>query len=140
MVKRGTAHIPNVTVLTTGPYLISSATFPSYFLKDRGRKERAACEIDIEIFVKYLSPRLSITRRYIGTEPISQVTAEYNSALKEKLSPQGIEVREIERVSEGGSPISASRVRELIKKRDTDGLLRLVPTTTLDYLKQKNYI
>ena len=35
MVKLGTAELKNVTVLPTGPYLISSATFPTYFLKDR---------------------------------------------------------------------------------------------------------
>ena len=40
------------------------------------------CDVDIEIFVKYLAPRLNITRRYVGTEPLSQLTADYNAALE----------------------------------------------------------
>lgn len=32
MVKLGTKDIEKVTVLPTGPYLVSSATFPTYFL------------------------------------------------------------------------------------------------------------
>lgn len=140
MVKRGTADIPNVTVLPSGPYLISSATFPSYFIKDRDRAKGAACEVDIEIFIQHLAPRLSITRRYVGTEPLSNLTAEYNAALKAKLPRAGIELREIKRLSEHDVPISASIVRELIKKCDLDALARLVPSTTLEYLQQRKYI
>ncbi|MBQ7391062.1 MAG: adenylyltransferase/cytidyltransferase family protein, partial [Clostridia bacterium] len=51
MARLGTAHIPNVTVLPSGPYLISSATFPTYFLKDRDKAKQAFCDVDIEIFV-----------------------------------------------------------------------------------------
>lgn len=140
MVRRGTAHLKNVTVLPTGPYLISSSTFPTYFLKDRERAKGAACEVDIEIFVQHLVPRLGITRRYVGTEPLSRLTAEYNAAVKEKLPRRGIEVCEIERKSEGGTPISASAARELIKSRKLEVLRRYVPTTTLDYLTEKNYV
>ena len=35
MVQKGVAHLPNVTVLSTEDYLVSSATFPTYFLKKR---------------------------------------------------------------------------------------------------------
>ena len=140
MVKRGTADIENVTVLSSGPYIISSATFPTYFFKDREKAAEAACEVDIEIFVRHLAPRLSITRRYVGTEPLSPLTAAYNAALKERLPAAGIEVREIKRAESGGTPINASLVRELIKKRDTNALSRLVPSTTMDHLREKNYL
>lgn len=140
MVRRGTARLENVTVLPTGPYLISSSTFPTYFLKDRERAKGAACEVDIEIFVQHLAPRLGITRRYVGTEPLSPITAEYNAALREKLPKHGIEVCEVERKEACGAPISASEVRELIKGRDVEALRRYVPTTTLDYLTEKNYV
>lgn len=138
MVKRGTEHLENVTVLPTGPYLISSSTFPTYFLKDRERAKGAACEIDIEIFAQYLAPRLNITRRYVGTEPFSPLTAEYNKALKEKLTPRGVEVHEIERREHNGAPISASAVREMIRSGATEGLSELVPKATLEYLREKN--
>ncbi len=134
MVRRGTADLPNVTVLESGPYLISRATFPTYFIKDRDKADTAACEVDIEIFSHALAPRLGITHRYVGTEPLSPLTEKYNEALKRTLPKRGIEVCEIPRATCSGTPISASAVRELIKKRDTGALSHLVPKTTLDYL------
>ena len=50
MVRRGVADIENLTVLSTGPYLISSVTFPTYFIKDRDRARVAACELDVRMF------------------------------------------------------------------------------------------
>lgn len=140
MARLGTAHIPNVTVLPSGPYLISSATFPTYFLKDRDKAKQALCDVDIEIFVKYLAPRLNITRRYVGTEPLSQLTADYNAALGKKLPCAGIELHEIKRVSTKGVPISASFARELIKNGDTNTLSHFVPSSTLNYLREKNHL
>ena len=96
--------------------------------------------MDIEIFLQHLAPRLGITRRYVGSEPLSALTAAYNKALKEKLPPAGIAVREIARIEASGTPISASTVRELIAKRDEAALARFLPPTTLEYLRSKNYI
>ena len=138
MAKLGTAHVPNVTVLPSGPYLISCATFPTYFLKDRDKAKQALFDVDIEIFVQHLAPRLNITRRYVGTEPISQLTADYNAALGKKLPCAGIELHEIKRVCANGVTISASLARELIKKHDIDTLSHFVPSTTLNYLREKS--
>lgn len=33
LVKQGTADFKNITYCQTGPYLVSSKTFPAYFLK-----------------------------------------------------------------------------------------------------------
>ena len=140
MVKAGVAHLSNVTVLPTGPYLISAATFPTYFIKNRDLAKDAACEVDIEIFIKHFAKRLGITRRYLGTEPLSNLTARYNALIKERLSGTEIEVREVERLCEGGAPISASEVRSLIDEGNQDALVRLVPRTTLEYLKNKKYL
>ena len=49
MVRLGLAHLSNVTVTETGPYLISSATFPTYFLKNRDSAYTVQCDLDIEI-------------------------------------------------------------------------------------------
>ena len=140
MVKRGTADIPNVTVLETGPYLISSATFPTYFIKDRDAADTAACGIDIEIFSRKVAPRLGITHRYVGTEPYSPLTGKYNAELARMLPRAGIELRIIDRICDTDTPISASAARDLIKKRDTDALSRLVPSTTLEYLRDNGLI
>ena len=134
MVQQGTADIPNVTVLPTGPYLISSSTFPTYFLKDRDNAEHIHCLLDIEIFCKYYAPKLSITRRYVGTEPLSQMTKLYNDALKQNLPENGIELRELPRLVQNGSPVSASQVRALLKNKDYDAIRELVPETTYTYL------
>ena len=140
MMKRGTCHIPNISILPTGPYLISSSTFPDYFLKEREKVDEIHCILDVEVFSKHFAPHFSITRRYVGTEPISKATDCYNTALKENLPKAGIEVKEIPRLTADGSPISASEVRNMISKNRIDSLKNLVPKTTFEYLKSKNLI
>ena len=134
MVKAGTADLKNVTVLPTGPYLISAATFPTYFLKDRDGAEQVQCLLDIAIFCKYFAPHFGITRRYVGTEPLSPMTNKYNEALKGNLPGKGIEVREIPRLEKTGTPVSASAVRKALAEKDWDTLKTLVPATTFDHL------
>ena len=124
MAKAGTAHLNNVAVLPTGPYLISSATFPTYFLKDRENAQTVQCQLDIAVFTKYFEPKFSITHRYVGTEPFSPMTNAYNKALKEHLP---IPVREIERLEENGAAISASAVRKACKENDMDLLRTFLP-------------
>lgn len=126
MAKVGTADLPNVTILPTGPYLISSATFPGYFLKDRD-KAQAHCDLDIAVFVKHFIPHFGITCRFVGTEPFSPLTEQYNRALKEQLS---IPLIELPRLEQDGMAVSASQVRKLLPHIKT-----LVPTSTYTYLK-----
>lgn len=140
MVKAGTADIPNVTVLPTGPYLISSATFPTYFLKEQSSKEQIHCLLDIEVFCKYYAPKFGIKCRYVGTEPLCNTTSQYNEALKAFLPEKGIELIEIPRLEQGNIPVSASRVRELLQKGDEDALKQLLPATTYDYLKANGFM
>ena len=135
MVKRGTAHLPNVTVLPTGPYLISSATFPTYFLKERDQADRIQCMLDIQIFGQHFAPAFSISRRYVGSEPLSPLTNRYNETLKENLPPYGIEFIQIPRLEQGATPISASAVRAALAAGDWDTVRNLVPKTTFDYLQ-----
>ena len=137
MVRRGTAHLSNVSVLPTGPYLISSATFPTYFLDDREAATQVQCRLDIEIFAKYYAPRFNITTRYVGTEPISPMTNQYNIALKEFLPQHNIALKEIPRLEMSGTPISASQVRALMDSKNTQAVKSLVPDTTYDYLVSK---
>lgn len=128
MAKLGTKHLKNVAVLPTGPYLISSATFPTYFLKDREKATQVQCLLDIKIFAEYFIPKFSITHRYVGTEPFSPMTKAYNQTLKEHLP---IVLREIPRLEKSGVAISASAVR---KTKDNDTLRALLPESTLSYL------
>ena len=137
MVKLGTADLPNVTVLPTGPYLISSATFPTYFLKEREKAGQIQCLLDIEIFSRYYAPKFGITRRFVGTEPLSPMTNQYNEALLAHLPAKGIEVCQIPRLELEATPISASAVRAHLAAGEWDKLRALVPETTYDYLAEK---
>lgn len=138
MARRAVSHLPNVTVYPTGPYLISSATFPTYFLKNRDSAGKIQCRLDIEIFLRYFIPRFQITRRYVGTEPLSALTAQYNDSLKQHLPRSGVEVREIPRITASGNPISASHVRAMLRM-DAHVMFRdLLPQTTIDYLTEKH--
>ena len=80
LIREGTAHLSNVTVIPGGRYIVSSLTFPSYFTKDT-QLAAAQCAIDVEIFLKHIVPTLGIKRRYIGTEPFSPVTEIYNTTM-----------------------------------------------------------
>lgn len=135
MVKLGTADLPNVTVLPTGPYLISSTTFPTYFLKEREKAEQIHCLLDIAIFCKHFVPSFGITHRYVGTEPLSPMTDQYNQALAEHLPKNNIVFKQIPRLEVENIAVSASAVRQLVQNGDTEALKRLVPPTTLAYLQ-----
>ena len=136
MVKRGTEDIPNVHVLPSGDYMISKATFPTYFIKDEGRIESIHASLDLTLFAEKIAKPLNITRRFVGTEPFCAVTRNYNETMKTILPRYGIEVVEIERT--GG--ISASRVREALDEGRISALDELVPETTLAYLKDTERI
>lgn len=136
MVKLGTKDLANVTVLPTGPYLISSATFPTYFLKDREKASQVHCELDIEIFQKYFVPKFGITRRYAGTEPLSPMTNQYNTVMRTRLPAAGTHFREIPRHRRGGRPVSASAVRALIRTGKHSELNTLLPRSTVRYLEK----
>ena len=140
LVRRGTADLKNVIVCSAGPYLISSATFPDYFLRDRDHCEEAHCLLDVDIFVRHYAPRLGITRRYVGSEPLSPLTARYNEALLRHLPPHGIEVHVLPRRETAGTPISASAVRALLGTHQPDRLRSLVPDTTFRYLEARQLI
>ena len=140
LVKAGPADLKNVTVLPTGPYLISSATFPTYFLKEREKAQTVQCRLDIEVFAKYYAPHFGITDRFVGTEPLSQMTNQYNEALLTYLPAHGIQVTEIPRLETGDTPISASYVRSLLGKGEGELLKTLVPETTYQYLQQHDAI
>lgn len=135
MVRRGVSHLPNVTVLPTGPYLISAATFPTYFLKDRDSAPEAQCLLDIEIFLRYYVPRFGITCRYVGTEPLSPLTDRYNRALKARLPQRGVALLELPRRQMAGEPVSASHIRALLAAGDAEACGQLVPESTMDFIR-----
>ena len=132
MVKAGTAHLKNVTVMPTGPYLISSATFPTYFLKNRDQAEMVHCNLDIAVFTRYFVPKFGISHRFVGEEPLSALTCSYNDALCKALPQSGVEVHIIPRLCKEETPISASAVRTRLAAGED--IQDLVPETTYSYI------
>ncbi|WMJ84936.1 [citrate (pro-3S)-lyase] ligase [Oscillospiraceae bacterium LTW-04] len=137
LVRLGVADLANVLLHKTSDYLISSAVFPTYFIKERTKADDANCELDIRIFCEYFAKSLGITKRFVGTEPNCGVTNAYNNKMKELLPQYGIEFIEIERKQLNGMPISASAVRRLLREGNIDEVAKLVPSTTFAYLKQQ---
>lgn len=134
LVKKGLSHLKNVVVVPTGIYMVSSATFPTYFTREEHLVE-AQTRLDISLFAKRIAPALGIARRYVGEEPYCAVTDAYNRAMSELLPESGIGFEMIRRITSGSIVVSASTVRELIRKDDWDGVRSLVPDVTWEYLR-----
>ncbi|MFW5712694.1 MAG: [citrate (pro-3S)-lyase] ligase [bacterium] len=136
LVRKGTAEFENVRVHHGGPYIISGATFPSYFLRDSAAVTAAHARLDLRIFGERIAPALDIRRRMVGEEPYCPVTAAYNREMRRILPAFGIEVEEIPRLSHGGAAVSASKVRELIRENRWSEIEALVPPSTWEYLNR----
>ena len=132
LVREGTAHLSNVVCHDSGPYIISGATFPSYFLKDENTVIRTHAALDLAVFGK-IAPCLNITRRYVGEERASLVTALYNQEMVNRLPEFGMECRVIPRLEQNGQPVSASAVRQAIHDGRLEDIRPLVPETTWNY-------
>ena len=132
LVREGTAHLSNVICHDSGPYIISGATFPSYFLKDADSVIHAHAALDLEVFGK-IAPCLNIRYRYVGEEKSSRVTALYNGEMVRRLPELGIQCRVIPRLEHDGQPVSASTVRRWIHDGRLGEIGPLVPKTTWDY-------
>ena len=133
LAELGTAHIPNVVLHDCGPYLISAATFPSYFLKEETELTQCQAALDTEVF-RQIAGVLNITERWVGEEPDSAVTALYNRVMADALPKAGIRCVVLPRKEANGVPISAGAVRACLRRGDVQTLKTLVPQTTLDDL------
>lgn len=134
LVQAGVAHIPNVVLHDSGPYIISSATFPSYFLKDEAAVIEGHARLDLAVFTK-IAAALGVTARFVGEEPTSVVTGAYNRIMREELPKAGIECVVVPRKTAGETVISASTVRRALQTGDSQTLEALVPPTTWNWLQ-----
>ncbi len=138
LVRKGTEGLTNVVVVPSGKLMISSVTFPDYFLKEQKKEVFVDSSKDVRIFGKYVAPYLNINKRFVGEEPYDPVTRDYNNAMKRILPRYGLEVVEIPRLCCDKEAISASYVRKLIVDQKWEIIKKIVPNTTLEFLK-KNY-
>lgn len=136
LVRKGTEDFPNVTVLPSGRFIISSLTFSEYFNKSSLQEQQIDPTLDVELFAKEIAPELGISVRYAGEEPIDHVTMQYNETMRQILPTYGIDFVTIPRKKSGDEVISASRVRKLLQEDDMDAISHMVPSTTLEYLRK----
>lgn len=140
LIELGISDLKNVKMIATGPYIVSGATFPNYFLKNASRSliSQKQAEIDVKIFAQYIAPILHIKKRYIGSEKYCQTTAAYNTAMHKILPEHGIKVIEYERISAEKNNkinfVSASKVREAIKNNKLHEVLSSLPKSTKEFL------
>lgn len=137
LVRDGLADQERTVILPGGPYMVSRASFPSYFT-GKAEHSRAHAELDCTLFAERIAPDLGIAARFVGEEPYCDVTASYNTIMREILPAHGVACVEIPRLAVGDAPVSASGVRAVLREADGEDAKRalkdLVPASTAEYL------
>ena len=137
LVAEGTEDLPNVILIPSGKFIISSLTFSEYFNKSELQDRVVDTSTDVLMFVREIAPCLHITKRFAGEEPFDAVTRQYNESMRKILPEYGMEFVEIPRAEAANEVISASRVRALLEKKEFEAIEKLVPETTYRYLVEK---
>lgn len=138
MVVEGTKDISNVVVVPSGRFIISSLTFPEYFLKDYVKEKNFDVSMDIDVFCRYIAPKLNISMRFAGEEPFDPITCNYNENMQRILPMYNMEFCEIPRLEvDGVGLISATEVRRLMKDKKNEEIKKYVPETTYKVLEEK---
>lgn len=136
LVREGVRDIPNARVHPGGRYMISAATFPSYFLKDGENAPAVQGALDASLFAEKIAPPLGIRRRFAGEEPFCALTHAYNETMRRILPAHGIAFEEIPRMkTRDGKIISATEVRRILEAEGASPNLRmLLPDAVYSFL------
>ena len=140
MVQLGTEDLENVTVIPSGKYNISKSTFAQYFEKDKPIECVDSMEYDCRIFCEVIAPIMHISCRFVGDEPTDIVTDNYNKTMQKIFPLYDLELFEIPRKREenGQEVISASRVRKALGAQDWEEVQKLLPESSIRYIKEKS--
>jgi [citrate (pro-3S)-lyase] ligase len=134
MVIEGTKDIDNCKIVRGGKYIMSTITYPEYFSKEEEKILDLNASTDMAIFGEYIAPALNISVRFIGEEPICDVTRQHNNQMRHILPTYGVRVEETKRILNDGQIISASLVRQYIQTNEIDRIRKLVPPSTFRYI------
>lgn len=160
MIEAGCAGLDNVVVCEGSDYAISSATFPTYFLKKLDDATDTQIALDLDLFVNHIAKPLGVTVRFAGSEPEDALTRRYNELMAEILpgtsvavvrqdhqpDPELVEgsaVRqarrpidfvEIPRLEQNGKPLSATSLRRALDKGNLKEAMEYIPKSTVPYL------
>ena len=134
MIQAGCEGLEGVVVVEGSDYAISELTFPTYFLKQVTDATDTHITLDLDLFARHIAPALGVKTRYVGSEPIDELTRRYNELMLEQLPQHGIAVKTVERLVQDEQPVSASRVRQALADGSLNQAAALVPATTVPYL------
>ena len=115
-------HADAVAVLDGSDYVISAATFPTYFLKDLSSVAETQMRLDLDLYQRWIAPALGASVRFVGSEPFDALTNQYN-----QLIPNAVVVPRKDE-------ISASKVRNALKEGNFRKAAAMCPETTWPYL------
>ena len=118
-------HDASVIVLSGSDYVISAATFPTYFLKDLSDAAETQMLLDLDLYSRWIAPALDTTVRFVGSEPTDALTARYN-----QLIPGAVVIPRLET----SQAVSASAVREALRLGHFAAASALCPGTSWPYL------
>lgn len=136
LVKEAVKKYDNVFVVPSGDIIASNRTFPNYFLKIVDDNLEESIKYDLSVFSEYIAPGLNMKYRFIGSEPIDEVTSKYNTIMHEILPKNNIKVYEIDRRKHDNNIVSASTVRDILKNHNYKELKKYLPITTYNYLRK----
>ena len=143
LVAEGTKHLPNIRIHDTDSYIVSSATFPAYFLKEESNVAEVQATLDARIFKYHIAEALGITDRFVGQEPFSPTTELYNQAMNKVFDAEpnpGIpRLHIIERKQADNRAISATEVRKLLSEGKIEEASKLVPPTTATFFTSSDF-
>ncbi|AOG60989.1 [citrate (pro-3S)-lyase] ligase [Spiroplasma helicoides] len=127
-------NFTNVALLKGSDYLISKATFPTYFLNEEDKIVIANSEVDANVFVNLFENTKSKITRVVGSEPNSRTTNLYNNVMNTVLEKNNIGFEQVERYTINNNVVSASTVRKNIyENKEWESL---VPQTTIEIIKK----
>ena len=133
LVVQGTEGMEKIILHDSGPYIISAATFPGYFLQDSDEVSSVHARLDLAVFGK-IADALNIFARFVGEEPFSHVTGLYNRIMQEELPRTGLECVIVPRLKKDGQAVSASAVRQAVHDGQIEKIRPWVPDSTWAYL------
>lgn len=134
LIKKGTKHLKNISIIPSSEFVVSTVTLPEYFNKEKNQLVTVDASRDIQLFVDYVMPALNVSVRIAGEEPYCRVTREYNRQIREMFDKKGKRFVQVARKKMQDSYISANKVRHALVDGDFELIQSFVPATTYEYL------
>ena len=135
LVKQGTKDMVNVVVVPSERYVLQND-----IMSDKDKRKGLYVELDIiddfEVFMDNVVKEFDIKIRFANNEQSNPYMRKYNEYIKSVLCKNDIKFIEIPRKTIGDKVICGGLVRKYLKEKNFDEIKKLVPDTTLEYLKK----